>query len=302
MQGISIENPAALTPSVLQQRMATATEIGALKQAESLENSPENLRKAARQFESIFINLWLKSAREANQILSKDNLMNSSELSTHQEMLDSEMSIHMASNGGIGLAETIVQQLSARITPSSEGARGGVPDRQIHSQQEVVVRKPAQRAQVFESAEKFVEHLKPIVSQLAGKVGLSVPGIISQAALETGWGKHIIQRGDGQSSHNLFGVKAKSDEPSVTISSLEFEQGQWQSKSSKFRHYESFSDSVQDHVNRMVEHGRYQSVRQAGEDARPHSLGHRARPLHRPRLQAPRALQLAYAHRASLRR
>ena len=80
-------------------------------------NRDEDLLKAAQQFESLFIDMWLKSARDANQVIAKDNLMQSQELQLHQEMRDHEMAVHMSQQGGIGLAEVIVRQLKGGACP-----------------------------------------------------------------------------------------------------------------------------------------------------------------------------------------
>ena len=82
------------------------------------ENTPDNIRKAAKHFESIFIDMWLKSAREANKVMAEGNFMSGAYMDMSQQMLDHEMSVHLADNGGIGLADVIVRQLSVNIAPS----------------------------------------------------------------------------------------------------------------------------------------------------------------------------------------
>ena len=74
-------------------------------------NDPAALRKAAQHFESLFIDMWLKSAREASAVLSEDNPMRTPELEMHEEMRDHELALHLSKSGGIGLADVIVRQL-----------------------------------------------------------------------------------------------------------------------------------------------------------------------------------------------
>ena len=39
------------------------------------------------------------------------------------------------------------------------------------------------------------------------KIGVAPEAIVAQAALETGWGAHVMPARDGNSSYNLFGIK-----------------------------------------------------------------------------------------------
>lgn len=62
---------------------------------------------AAQQFEALFIQMMMKSMREA---IPSSDLMNSSATDTYQSMLDQQWSQVMASRG-IGLADALVEQL-----------------------------------------------------------------------------------------------------------------------------------------------------------------------------------------------
>ncbi|MDP1929998.1 MAG: flagellar assembly peptidoglycan hydrolase FlgJ, partial [Gammaproteobacteria bacterium] len=79
------------------------------------ENTPEGLRQVAQQFESMFINMMLKSMRDSNSSLFEDNYMRSNEMEFHQENLDNQLSLHMASVGGIGLADSLYRQMLTRF-------------------------------------------------------------------------------------------------------------------------------------------------------------------------------------------
>ncbi len=88
-------------------------------------DDPEALKEVARQFEALFIQMILKSARDADQLIGgEDGLFNSNEMSFFQGMLDEQFSLAMAqANGGqgMGLADVLVQQL-ARTLPDTEEA------------------------------------------------------------------------------------------------------------------------------------------------------------------------------------
>ncbi len=73
--------------------------------------------EVAKQFESIFLNMMLSSARET---LQDGGLFNSSELKSYQQMFDQQASIDISERGGIGLAEIIARQL--RFSTGSSGS------------------------------------------------------------------------------------------------------------------------------------------------------------------------------------
>ena len=65
-------------------------------------------RDVASQFESIFIQIMLKSMRDT---IPEGGLFDSSQMTLYQEMFDQQISLDMARRGGIGLADIIEQQL-----------------------------------------------------------------------------------------------------------------------------------------------------------------------------------------------
>lgn len=76
-------------------------------------DSDANLKKVAQEFESLFVSQMLKSARSANEVLAKDNPMNTSETRQYQEMYDQQLAVTMSrQGGGIGLQDVLMRQLS----------------------------------------------------------------------------------------------------------------------------------------------------------------------------------------------
>ncbi|ADZ92576.1 flagellar assembly peptidoglycan hydrolase FlgJ [Marinomonas mediterranea] len=71
------------------------------------------LKQVAKEFESIFINMMFKNMRSANENIGSD-LFSSSQMKHYQEMMDSQMSQSLANNGGVGLADALIRQLSNR--------------------------------------------------------------------------------------------------------------------------------------------------------------------------------------------
>lgn len=70
------------------------------------------LDAVAKQFESIFVSMMIKSMREANKGFSEGNLLQSSESDSYQQMFDSQLAVTLSTGKGIGLADVIKRQLS----------------------------------------------------------------------------------------------------------------------------------------------------------------------------------------------
>jgi flagellar protein FlgJ len=89
------------------------------------QSSPEALRQAAQQFEAVFMNMLMKSMREATP---QDGMFDSEQTRMYTSMLDQQLTQRMASRG-IGLAEVMVRQLSSalEVPPPGEGAAQGFP-------------------------------------------------------------------------------------------------------------------------------------------------------------------------------
>ncbi|MGC3874868.1 flagellar assembly peptidoglycan hydrolase FlgJ [Halomonas sp. GXIMD04776] len=88
----------------------------------------EGLKAAAEQFESVFLQMMLKSMREA---IPESGLMDSQQTRFYTEMLDKQWSQHL-SGQGIGLAEQLINQLEGRgLVPKtssvSENLIAGIP-------------------------------------------------------------------------------------------------------------------------------------------------------------------------------
>ncbi|GJL78856.1 MAG: hypothetical protein NPINA01_18450 [Nitrospinaceae bacterium] len=71
----------------------------------------EELKKLAGQFESILVNMLMKSMRET---IPKDGLLSSFSLDMYQSMFDQEVAAEMSKSKGkgIGLAQVMYDQLS----------------------------------------------------------------------------------------------------------------------------------------------------------------------------------------------
>jgi len=131
--------------------------------------------------------------------------------------------------------------------------------------------------QGMDSPEAFVQSLLPYAQRTASALGVDPRVILAQAALETGWGRHLPAQADGRPAFNFFGIKAAGSpsapgqpgwQGEVTRQgTLEFEGGRLQRRVEPFRAYSSPADSFADYRDLIGSSPRYAAVRAAGQDA-----------------------------------
>ncbi len=114
----------------------------------------------------------------------------------------------------------------------------------------------------FSSPQDFVQHMLPMAEQAAQELGVEARFLVAQAALETGWGKHMIRTGEGKSSHNLFGIKTHNswEGDSARVVTTEFVGGKRERQVAQFRAYDSYADSFNDYVSFLKSNPRYQEA------------------------------------------
>lgn len=254
----------------------------------------EALNAAAKQFEAIFMQMLLKSMRSAQDVLESDSPFNSQTTKFYRDMHDQQLSVELSSNGTLGLSELIVRQLggdSENFTPSSVLRSDGelktskehnIPAHlSVSSSDDAVSNNRQQQtpfdklqqliqknAQDFEYPKDFVTALTEPAKVAEKALGIPFQVVIAQSALETGWGKKIIQKESGESSNNLFNIKADKrwQGDKVTKETLEFEQGSMVKKTAPFRAYSNLSDSVNDYVNFLSNNPRYEKALEKSSD------------------------------------
>ena len=91
----------------------------------SRDNPVEAAKEVATQFEAMFIQMMLKSMRDA---VPKGGLFNSNDMETYTEMADQQIAINLAKSGGIGLAEVITRQLTLGRTDTAPSDAGNNHD------------------------------------------------------------------------------------------------------------------------------------------------------------------------------
>lgn len=121
---------------------------------------------------------------------------------------------------------------------------------------------------VFSSPHDFIRKILPLARQAAQKSGLDPLALVAQSALESGWGRHMIQNAEGKAAHNLFGVKAHKgwQGESARSETTEFEQGIARKTMADFRAYDSIKDSIDDFVNMITGSQRYQEAKRVAKE------------------------------------
>ncbi len=221
--------------------------------------SPEALRKAASQFEALFIQMVLKGMREAKLA---DGLFENEGNDHYRDMFDAQLSVSLSQGRGLGLADVIVRQLSQQ---------GGVAA-PAPAPAEPLKMPPTSAAELGRSPESFVQTLWPHAQQ-AADLGVDPRALLAQAALETGWGQGAIRHADGRTSHNVFNIKATPDwrGERVRVATTEYENGVAVPRTAEFRAYGSYAEAFADYA-RVLQQPRYAEARRQGAD--PVAFGH----------------------------
>lgn len=212
------------------------------------ENSPEALKKAATQFEALFLDMVMKSMREA---APAEGLMDSEQGKMMQGMLDQQYSKALATRG-IGMADVLVRQMSPKGAPVPGAApvsAGNIPAATRSTSDSVLsalieqggvsgqvrgasvsaaaTTRPASTAgtagattlspSAADTAHKtsvtsvkrgFIDKLLSHAETVSAATGIPSRFMVAHAALESGWGRREIRNADGSNSHNVFGIKA----------------------------------------------------------------------------------------------
>ncbi|MCY0386010.1 flagellar assembly peptidoglycan hydrolase FlgJ [Robbsia sp. Bb-Pol-6] len=115
----------------------------------------------------------------------------------------------------------------------------------------------------------FIEKLSPAAQAASRATGIPAHFILSQVALESGWGKSEIRGAGGSHSHNVLGVKAGSDwnGPTVTATTTEYVHGQPHRVQETFRSYGSYQEALEDYAKVLKGNSRYQPALRASNTA-----------------------------------
>ncbi len=244
-------------------------------------HDPKALKAAAQQFEAMFTQMLLKTARESE--IGDD--LTGQEGGFYKDMFDQQMAMQLSSGKGLGLADMLVQQLThAGHGPGGVAALqaerkqpGSIPPGAAGSAIAAPATTPAGREVSANdiddpnwsprSHEEFVAAIRPHAEKAAAELGVPPRALIAQAALETGWGQKIGRQTDGSNGFNLFNIKAGSswNGASATRQTGEFGNGAWRTESAQFRAYPSIGAAFDDYVKFLKSNPRYSEALNSGD-------------------------------------
>lgn len=252
-------------------------------EASAQQRKPEAIRETARQFEALFVQMMMKSMREAGSAFAEERD------TTYDDMFDRQISLELTSHKGIGIADLLMRQLG-------HGTEAGQDLDQAQLRNRIATRAPSSPVEGSgdnslvpatagpagpaspvtpredfrpDGPASFLEEIWPHAREAAEKLGVEVRAIAAQAALETGWGRQMIRDPEGVSGNNLFGIKAdrRWDGDKVTVSTLEYESGLPKRQNAQFRAYSSLAEGFQDYVEFLKGNPRYDAATQGGLNA-----------------------------------
>ena len=236
---------------------------GVEKLRTQVKNDPDKaLKEVAQQFEVLFINMLLKSMREATP---KDGALDSDQTRFYSSMLDSQYAQTMSAKG-IGLADMMVKQLTrATITPEEleNLPMNGILLPPNSAPATAPLNSPATSAPLPASqTQSFVNTVWPHAQSVSQSTGIPAQFMVAQAALETGWGKNEIKRSDGSPSFNVMGIKAGGSwsGPVAETVTTEYVNGVAQKTTEKFRAYSSYEEGFKDYARLLMNNPRYAAV------------------------------------------
>jgi len=216
-------------------------------------------RAAAVQFEGLFMQMVLKSMRDASPKAEGAGAGEDS----FTAMLDTQFARQFAGRPN-GLADMIEKQLARQLgqlpaptLPAATAPSGAAQPTPA----------PAAPAAPASGSAAFIRRMLPHAREAERQTGVPASFILGQAALESGWGRAELKNPDGSNSFNLFGIKATRGwkGASTEVATTEYVDGQAVRQQAAFRSYGSYAEAFADYARLLARHPRYGEVlRNAG--------------------------------------
>jgi flagellar protein FlgJ len=123
--------------------------------------------------------------------------------------------------------------------------------------------------------EAFLASIAPWAREAADKLGVAPELVSAHAALESGWGQKPLKTAAGESSHNLFGIKAGTSWNGAVSESgtTEYVAGAAVKTSARFRAYPDQASAFRDYAQLLLDNPRFKSALGAGSDAHAFAAG-----------------------------
>jgi flagellar protein FlgJ len=256
-------------------------------------SSPQAIKAVAQQFEALLMQQML-AAMDATSL--GPDMLGDTAGPMFRSLFNQQIATTVSQGQGIGLANFIARELSARygkpataethaasVAPSGMGhpaplpatapvTAAVAPTLPVSAARAPAVR-PSTNTPVSSGtgsatpppadpgrAADFIAGILPSVQAAAQRLGVTPVAILAQAALETGWGRHVP-------GNNLFGVKTGDNWTGGTVQALtrEVRDGVASAGTAAFRAYQSVTDSVQNYAA-LLSRPRYRNARGVGND------------------------------------
>ena len=268
---LSISMPPSSAAPEASAQANTYTDLNALAALKNAPASAATVKAVSEQVEALFLQMMLKSMRDAGEAAGEPA---SNETGMYQDMFDKQVALTLSKRQDLGIARLFERQLGGKAAGAAPAGaasssqpkqlpKGLLPDSRGHAAP------PPTGANLSEQASDFVQQVLPTIRQAAAAVGVNPLGMLAQAALETGWGQRMPRTADGNSSLNLFGVKAGSDWSGARAmaDTVEISGGVAKQTRTAFRAYGSIEESVGDFARLLTSSPRYREAVAAGSNA-----------------------------------
>ena len=240
--GTLLPGPAAPDTSAA----TTYTDLNGLAALKRDPDSPQAIKAVAEQVEAMFLQMMLKSMRDASASEDPDG----NEMGMYQDMFDKQVALTISQHADLGIGRLLKRQISGKPAPS-------------------LPKSAAETGSIAATPAEFVNRMMPSIKTAAGSLGVNPMGLMAQAALETGWGQRMPRNADGSPSYNMFGIKAGEgwSGPKAIADSMEVTNGVAAPKRTAFRSYGSIEESVNDFAALLKNSPRYKDALAAGANA-----------------------------------
>jgi flagellar protein FlgJ len=254
-------------------------------------------QEAARQFEALFVQMMLQSMRQAGDVFGDGGD------TTYRDMFDQQIALEMTRGKGLGLADLLTRQLAPQASADAAlraltgkdfvAARQSAPPSPPPARFSIMAPDGAEllasaALPAFEFAETpagttatawndwrpatpedFIRDVWPHAQSAGEKLGVDPRAIVAQAALETGWGRHLTRDSRGVSGNNLFNIKAGPQWGGARVAArtLEFENGLPRQEIASFRAYPDLKSAFDDYVQFLKANPRYTDALRHGAHA-----------------------------------
>lgn len=257
--------------------------LAALKR-QARSGDPAATKEIARQFESLFLQMVLKSMRDA---VPREGLLDNQASRMYESLHDQQLSLQLSSGKGkgLGLADMIERQMNRQNSPLPAEAApiplrrepGSLPldpsnpqllrGRALPSRTEpkgTPTDEPRADAGATADQRAFVARMMPAAQAVERETGIPAHFMVAQAALESGWGRSE-PGGRSKPSFNVLGMKAGRNwtGAAVEASTTEVIGGLAQRRVERFRAYGSYEEAFRDYARTIASSPRFAGL--AGE-------------------------------------